>query len=189
MEKTQRRSSRITTKNEKKKASNWTWNTKEELDGIVWGKTKNFEGAQRIAAFDMDYTLITPKRGKGLPQGPNDWKFLTPKIGEKLKEVSDQGYAVVIFSNQKGISKGKTSSDVICQKIENFTKGFDFPLAALFATQDDYHRKPGRGMWDYFVKNLNDGEEVELEGSFYIGDAAGRPKTKTHRKDFSDGDR
>ena len=38
-------------------------------------------------------------------------------------------------------------------------------------------------------KNLNEKEEINMKKSFYCGDAAGRPKTADHNKDFSDSDR
>lgn len=44
-------------------------------------------------------------------------------------------------------------------------------------------------MWKYFVENCNDGVVPKKTKSLYCGDAAGRPKTKTRKKDFSDGDR
>ena len=59
-------------------------------------------------------------------------------------------------------------------------------LAAI--TKDD-NRKPGVGMWEYFLKNLNGNMKVNMKKSFYCGDAAGRPKTADHKKDFSDTDR
>lgn len=44
-------------------------------------------------------------------------------------------------------------------------------------------------MWKYFEKNLNNGIEINMKESFYCGDAAGRPKSGSRKKDFSDGDR
>ena len=43
-------------------------------------------------------------------------------------------------------------------------------------------------MWKHFIENLNDGLKVDMEQSFYCGDAAGRPATKNKEKDFSDSD-
>jgi bifunctional polynucleotide phosphatase/kinase len=43
-------------------------------------------------------------------------------------------------------------------------------------------------MWNHFVKNCNDKVKVNMLQSFYCGDAAGRPKTATKARDFSDGD-
>ena len=42
------------------------------------------------------------------------------------------------------------------------------------------------GMWDFFKNELNGKTVINLEKSFYCGDAAGRVKGK--KKDFSDTD-
>lgn len=46
-------------------------------------------------------------------------------------------------------------------------------------------------MWDHMVKSENDGVEVDLNASYFVGDAAGRPKdwAPGKPKDFSCSDR
>lgn len=44
----------------------------------------------------------------------------------------------------------------------------------FLATQSDEFRKPGAGMWDFFVENCNAGVKPDLASSFYVGDMAGR---------------
>jgi bifunctional polynucleotide phosphatase/kinase len=41
---------------------------------------------------------------------------------------------------------------------------------------DDKYRKPAVGMWDFMAKNLNGNVAIDLENSFYVGGAAGRPE-------------
>lgn len=166
----------------------WKWNTKEI--GLVWGKTSDFTGGDKIAMFDMDGTLITTKRGKGFPRSADDWKFFSENVPEKIQEKHSEGYSIVIASNQKGVSTGNTNPKTIQTKIQNFSKEFGTPMCALFATGDDEFRKPMTGMWDFYNENLNEGEEISKEDSFYVGDAAGRKKNKKRkRNDFSSGDR
>lgn len=62
------------------------------------------------------------------------------------------------------------------------------PMLFLAATNDDKYRKPSTAAWDWFVSK-NGLDKVNKSASFYCGDAAGRPKTDTKPKDFSDGDR
>jgi bifunctional polynucleotide phosphatase/kinase len=62
-------------------------------------------------------------------------------------------------------------------------------MTFLAATYGDKYRKPGTEMWTYFCKNLNGGQLIDIDLSFYCGDAAGRPKTESRPKDFSDSDR
>lgn len=51
------------------------------------------------------------------------------------------------------------------------------------------YRKPNRGIWDMFIKvNGIEEEEECIKQSLFIGDAAGRKKTKTTKADHSDFD-
>lgn len=53
----------------------------------------------------------------------------------------------------------------------------EIPLSIYAATQADEYRKPRTGMWkelmDDFDFDVDD--RLDLEGSFFVGDAAGRP--------------
>jgi len=61
----------------------------------------------------------------------------------------------------------------------------------LAATYSDKYRKPAMGSWEYFLKNYTEdnGKSLDMKKSFYCGDAAGRLKTDTKPRDFSDTDR
>ena len=63
----------------------------------------NINGAQmkaKIAAFDYDWTLVCPKEGKTFPKDVDDWTWLYPCIPDQLKRYNEEGYCVVIFTNQ-----------------------------------------------------------------------------------------
>jgi bifunctional polynucleotide phosphatase/kinase len=60
-----------------------------------------------------------------------------------------------------------------------------FYLAAL---KTDQYRKPAVGTFEHLKKDIFPGLEIDMKESFYCGDAAGRPKTATRPKDFSDSD-
>lgn len=57
--------------------------------------------------------------------------------------------------------------------------------------EKDQYRKPQTGMFDFFIKHMNDGVELDMDKSFFVGDAAGRPDKWAHgrRKDFASTDR
>lgn len=95
-------------------------------------------------------------------------------------------YAIVFISNQAG--KGK-QQDAMFRKIPILGAALNIPLHAFAALGYDQFRKPGTGMWDLFVEQFNEGVEVDLKKSFYIGDAAGRPLRTGHSEDHSDTDR
>lgn len=56
----------------------------------------------------MDYTIIKTKSGKKFPQNKDDWEFLLDSTKAKLIQLSKEGFTIVIFTNQGGVSSGKT---------------------------------------------------------------------------------
>ena len=145
--------------------------------------------SEKIAAFDMDSTLILTKSGKTFAQNASDWVWWNENVPKKLKADYEDGYKIVIMSNQGGVSSGMVTSDTLKNKFIQIQKSLKIPFQFLCSTESDEFRKPGTGMWKYFIKNCNDKVEVDMSNSFYWGDAAGRPKSKTRSKDFSDSDR
>ncbi|EGW33405.1 uncharacterized protein SPAPADRAFT_71256 [Spathaspora passalidarum NRRL Y-27907] len=158
----------------------------------------------KVAAFDLDGTLIETKSGYKFSRGPTDWKWWQDKnIMAKLQELISEGYLLVVFTNQGGVIPEKTS-----KSYTNFTSKLNYINAVVesktgkhllvFASpkrptkgygrsteeQHNHTRKPEIGMWEALVEYLNSfGFEVDVENSFFVGDAAGR------KKDFSDSDK
>lgn len=132
------------------------------------------EKATKIAAFDLDGTIIKTKSGKKFPVDKNDFQLLFPNVLEKINEYKQKNYKIVIFSNQLGVKKGKINlSDILFKINKVLGKDCDY----FIAIDDDIHRKPFPTMFTEFYK-LNG----KIQDVFYVGDAAGRPK------DFSDSD-
>jgi len=66
------------------------------------------------------------------------------------------------------------------------------PFNFLAATEKDHiYRKPRPGMWYLFNERLNQSQNIDLDKSFYVGDAAGRVANWKLNipKDFNDTDR
>jgi DNA 3'-phosphatase len=119
---------------------------------------------------------------------------------------------VVILSNQKGVSLKKQDPEGLKRKVEDIVAKSGVPMEAFLATHDDIYRKPRTGMWDALVDRSAPRQllpkrgtlsrkappalcpsslkptEVDLGASFYVGDAAGRPKEGQRPKDHSAGD-
>ena len=127
----------------------------------------------KIAAFDLDGTLIETASGKRFATGPKDWK-LTKNVAEKLLSFHKEGFKIVLLSNQLGILKGKPTKAELRQKIEAIARKLQVPLLLLASTSRDNYRKPCTGMWQHLVRHENGGVMVDEEASFYVGDAAGR---------------
>lgn len=145
----------------------------------------------KLASFDMDDTIIRPKSSAKFPKSRSDWKWLFPVVPEKLKKLSDDGYAVVIFTNQAGIGKGHVKASDIKGKILDLSKELGIVLRAVIASEDDSYRKPATAMYKYWVQHLNGGVKPDPSVSFYVGDAAGRAANWKQgcKKDFSCSDR
>lgn len=145
---------------------------------INYYQTSNL--SNKIAGFDLDWTIIKTKSGKVFPTSKNDWTFLFEDIPYKLKTLND--YTIVIFSNQMGISKGKTKKEDILYKVGKIYEHLNHPFIFVASTEDDINRKPRVGMFTQVQMLIN--KPIDKEKSFYVGDMAGRKNDKedTDRK-------
>ncbi|KAK9802663.1 hypothetical protein WJX73_002423 [Symbiochloris irregularis] len=153
---------------------------------------RDFDSQQssKIAAFDLDDTLVKLKSSSNWPVDANDFKLFNKRVPAKLKEILDEGYKIVIFSNQGSIKQaleGK-ASEKARGRADNIMAELGIPAHVFYATandkiEDDLFRKPRPGMWDLLVREHLGGKAPDLKKCYYVGDAAGRPN------DFADSDR
>jgi bifunctional polynucleotide phosphatase/kinase len=115
----------------------------------------------KIAAFDYDWTLVSPKDGKTFPSNVEDWVWLYPNVPNELKRYNEQGFSVVIFTNQ--------SKDWKVTQIQSVAKSLEIPIFVVVAREKcDY--KPNPVLYDVLVGSA----KVNKEQSFFVGDALGR---------------
>ncbi|XP_052873415.1 uncharacterized protein F21D5.5 [Anopheles cruzii] len=146
----------------------------------------------KIAAYDMDGTLIKTKSGNVFPKSIDDWQIAFPEVPGKLKSLNASGFKLVILTNQAGIGKGKLRIEDFRQKIESLIRKLGVPMQVFISTGSGMYRKPRIGMWQTLCEQKNDGVTVDKGRSFYVGDAAGRPEVKKpvkRKKDHSSADR
>lgn len=148
----------------------------------------------KIASFDMDGTLIRTASGKANPTNASDWEWWDPKVCEVLVDYHKRGFQLFVMTNQKGVSLGKVPISQIQSKIQTLQSLIKVPISYLVATQDDVYRKPARGMWDLMLDLFCDPNAnfpiprpdldtmVDMQASFYCGDAAGRFPLVSHVK-------
>lgn len=114
----------------------------------------------KIAAFDYDHTLVCPKDGKTMPSDVEDWKWLYPNIPDELKRYNDEGFTIVVFTNQSKPWK------VI--QIQYVLQTLQIPVFIVVASEKcDY--KPNPILYDVLVGSA----KVDKEQSFFVGDALG----------------
>lgn len=148
--------------------------------------------AVKVAGFDMDDTLVMSKTGKVFAEGRHDWRFLHNEVAPRLRQLHQQGYRIVIFTNQSGIGKkgwDEGKANEIRGKIVDIGNALSIPISAWVSTSEDKYRKPGLGMWEHYLKSLP--FPIDIPNSFYCGDAAGRNilTLASRKKDFSCSDR
>lgn len=136
----------------------------------------------KIFGTDLDWTLVRTKHPIASKNGlfqrdSDDWALLPDRIN-KLKSYYKDGYTIVIFTNQ-GYSGKKllTALDRIKNILTKLNENGINPWI-FTATGHDQYRKPETGMWKELINNI----DVDIDKSFYVGDAGGRPQ------DFSDSD-
>ncbi|KAJ4405437.1 DNA kinase/phosphatase Pnk1 [Neurospora sp. IMI 360204] len=171
---------------------------------------------RKIAAFDLDSTLITSASGKKHSHDAADWKWWHHSVPDRLRKLYDEeGYQVIIFTNQGGLtlhsdpnSKTKTPKAQLDrvpqfkQKCSVVLSQLDIPTTLYAATGKDIYRKPRPGMWQEMKADysLVSDDDIDLENSIFVGDAGGRQSELTEGggkgkkatatpKDFSCSDR
>lgn len=125
---------------------------------------------EKMIAFDYDWTIVCPTNGKTFPSSVSDWQWLYPTIPEKIKRYYNDGYMIVIFTNQSKTWK--------CEQIQHVAELLETPIFVIIATEKcDY--KPNQVLFNV----LCDPAIINKEVSFFVGDALGR------KTDFSDSDK
>eukprot|EP00108_Taenia_solium_P004550 TsM_000487600 transcript=TsM_000487600 gene=TsM_000487600 len=165
-------------------SDNWTQGI-----SLLTYKDPKAKASSKFLALDLDGTVITPASGRVFPVDGNDWKLISPRIPDILKRYADDGYAVVIMSNQGGLEKMQDKKiPEFKTKIEAVFRKIGVPMRAYFAISTDVNRKPRIGMWQALEAD-NDGIEIDRKDSIYCGDAAGRVAKGKTKQDHSHCDR
>lgn len=162
------------------------------------------EKRRKVAAFDLDSTLITSASGKKFSNDASDWKWWHASVPNKLRNMYKDGYQIVILSNQNGLTlhrdskaKGPDNSKRVApfkQKAGAVLAQLDIPTSIYAATGKDIFRKPRTGMWKELCEDYGL-QGIDKEESIFVGDAGGRTAVsasggkKAIAKDFSCSDR
>jgi len=139
---------------------------------LLHGINLNPKSSIKVAAFDLDGTIILGTFWSKTTEG--EWKWWNPMVPSRLKALHNDGYSIIIISNQ-GLKKAalKAWKDV---KIPSIAAALpDVPFRIFGAKEKDQFRKPMPGIW-YELERVfrEDGVEIDKKASFFVGDAAGR---------------
>jgi bifunctional polynucleotide phosphatase/kinase len=123
-------------------------------------KLGKFRQRKKIASFDYDWTLVKPASGGTFPKNVDDWEWLNDSVVPALKKLYEDGYAIVIFTNQTKEWKTK--------QIEIAMTSINIPALIAIAMNKAEH-KPARILFDTAIT-----WEWDKRKSFFVGDALGR---------------
>lgn len=166
----------------------FVWKEADDNKALIGSLSGGGKSSPKIAAFDFDFTLIGTKTGQPFPNDENDWKLMNPNLPKFLRQLIEQDYRLVIFSNQKGISLKKVDVEEVKKRFAAALRSINLPCLVLIAPNDDFNRKPATGLWDHFVTQIQPETKIDYKQSFYVGDAAGRKKSGVKAADFSASD-
>ncbi|CAN4102962.1 unnamed protein product [Withania somnifera] len=139
------------------------------------------DASNKIAAFDFDGCLANTSVKR---VGADAWSLMYPSIPEKLQRLYSDGYKLVIFTNESNIERWKKSRQAAVNskigRLEQFIQKAGVPIQIFIACglskikPEDPFRKPKTGMWNIMKQQFNSGVPIDMDESFYVGDAAGR---------------
>jgi bifunctional polynucleotide phosphatase/kinase len=124
-------------------------------------------GGVKVIFADLDHTLITPKGKYVFPKTIDDWKWKNDAIVPKLKAMYNDGYEIVIVSNQKKMSGAdvKTKATLIYDDLQ-------LPFVFISGHSDLYYRKPQLGLWEVLLEYiLLDAKNIDYTQSVFLGDS------------------
>jgi bifunctional polynucleotide phosphatase/kinase len=89
--------------------------------------------------------------------------------------VSNQ--AIITLKKDPKLGADSKSFAAFKTKVANVFESLNVPISIYAATEYDEYRKPRLGMWKELVDDydLDVEDALDLEGSIFVGDAAGRP--------------
>jgi DNA 3'-phosphatase len=150
-------------------------------DIVIIRKPTNEKPRTKVAAFDLDGTLINWSTSfSGFwPSQLSHYELWSSTVPGKLRALHDEGYKLVLISNQGGIQKAHKGKKATLVKgvMDWLANLIDRPVHAVMSTktlkksENSFH-KPTPKMWQVVIDSLNKREEVDISQSFFVGDSA-----------------
>lgn len=158
-----------------------------ETEGVLarwgeWGGRPPF----RVAGFDLNDTLVASRLGRpGYRLTSADWRFLTPQVPRRLRELHAEGWLLAIFSNQGNIRRayGGRRAAAVREYVDAALQEIGVPLHVFLATTPGPCRKPSAGMWGLLAEAAAPLGGLAA-GGFYVGDALGGPAAGGRAEDL-----
>ncbi|GAA5892878.1 hypothetical protein JCM8208_004114 [Rhodotorula glutinis] len=144
-----------------------------ELKSVLHATFGQPQPSSKVAIFSLEHTLIKPKLLVQHFTGTTEWKWFTDddRVKDKLRELHDDGFALVIFATLSSASQERV--DEYKQRLTYVLRDLNVPVRVFTSTAFDPYRKPAPGAFIEFERRWNLGKTIDKEQSFSIGSAAG----------------
>ncbi|KAF9925456.1 hypothetical protein FBU30_004763 [Linnemannia zychae] len=142
---------------------------------FIVGEAFSPKAGSKVAAFDLDSTLIKVNGKHKWPKNADDWVWWAASVPDHLQKVADEKFTLVVITNQGGLDGNTQKQAEMKQKFEKICGHLKLPMWILISMKKDHNRKPMTGLWHWLESRfLEDGVEIDTTESYYVGDAAGR---------------
>lgn len=94
----------------------WKWK-----ESVLICESEGVKNSNKIASFDFDGTLAKTSLFK---HGPDAWSILYPSCVPTLTRFHEDGYKLVIFTNQASIGKAKATKEKVIAEKKGRLMGF-----------------------------------------------------------------
>lgn len=148
------------------------WTINDNITAVT--SNLEFKYTGKLACFDLDGTLIKTKSNKKFAVDENDWEFLSINVLNKLNQLHNNGFCIIIITNQAGLTN-KDKINIWKNKLGNIISKICLPIQLFASISYGIYRKPlPTFMMGVYQKLKNMKLELSTQ-SFYCGDACGRP--------------
>lgn len=148
------------------------WNINDTITATTKSNLE-FKYTEKLACFDLDNTLIKTKSGKKFAINEYDFEFFSVNVIKKLNYLYNNGFCIVIITNQAGLNNKKKITDWE-NKIDKLITEIKLPIKLFASISHDIYRKP---LPSFIINICKELETLKLQlsnESFYCGDACGR---------------
>ena len=131
------------------------------LDGTyVSVKEKSNIKENKLAIFDLKWTIIKPKDGKDSFENSNDWIYLRNSVPIILKSYNNTHQIIFLCDSDK---------DITIDLIENVVKDLKLDVVILLSLNSKYN-KPNEELFKSVFKNI---EDINKDESFIVSEVGG----------------
>lgn len=123
----------------------------------IFYNINNATPRDNMAGFDYDWTMVNPKNNKQFPANVDDWQWLNSSVQDTIKKYYNDGYMIVIFTNQSKEWKHEQIK-IVCEKLE-------IPVYIMIATKKEEY-KPNINLFNKFLENIKI-DKIDMDKSFF----------------------